>query len=83
MIATWRRFSWLSITAPYREYVAFVRLCRGLRLEAQCHERAYSGAEEGAEMIQANYNERAFQLEELENEARQEYQAALMERGGN
>ena len=47
------------------------------------HERAYSGADEGAEIIQANYNERALELEALENEARQEYQAALMERGGN
>jgi len=35
------------------------------------------------EMIRANFHERAQQLEDLEMSARDEYRAALRERGGN
>ncbi len=35
------------------------------------------------EAIQANFHERALELETLENEAREEYMAALRARGGN
>ncbi len=44
---------------------------------------AQSGADEGMEVIQANYHERALELESLQNEAREEYRAAMRERGGN
>ena len=42
-----------------------------------------SGADDGMELIQANFHERALELESLEREAREEYKAALMARGGN
>ena len=41
------------------------------------------GAYEAMEVIQENFHERARELEELEIEARDEYRAALAERGGN
>ena len=42
----------------------------------------FSGAAEGMEIIQANFHERALELECLENEAREEYKVALRARGG-
>ena len=42
-----------------------------------------SGADDAIEVIQANFHERALELESLEHEAREEYKAALMARGGN
>ena len=44
---------------------------------------SHAGADDAMEVIQANFHDRAIELESLENEAREEYKAALRERGGN
>jgi len=44
---------------------------------------SHLGADDGMEVIQANFHERALELESLQNEAREEYRAAMRERGGN